>query len=184
MYALEATLGKSASQLERREEFLQLVSFNVAEEEYGLPILKVQEIIRMQGFTRVPNSPPFVEGVINLRGKVIPVITLRKRFGLDPQPHGRQSRIVVAEVSGAIIGLVVDSVSEVLRISPTSIEPAPRLGNSHQEFVAGVVKLDAGLLILLDVERVMTDTETAQLVSPESAEFPGERGESLAVTRR
>ncbi len=184
MHTFEAALGKSARQPEHREEFLQLVSFNVAEEEYGLPILKVQEIIRMQGFTRVPNSPPFVEGVINLRGKVIPVITLRKRFGLDPQPHSRQSRIVVAEVSGAIIGFVVDSVSEVLRISPAEIEPAPRLGNSHQEFIAGVVKLDGGLLILLDVERVMTDAETAELVTPESAGFSGERDESLAVTRR
>lgn len=184
MRTFEAAPEKNVRPPEHREEFLQLVSFNVAKEEYGVPILKVQEIIRMPGFTRVPNSPPFVEGVINLRGKVIPVISLRKRFGLDPQPHNRQSRIVVAEVSGAIIGFVVDSVSEVLRISPAEIEPAPRLGNSHQEFIAGVVKLDGGLLILLDVERVMTDAETAELVSPQTAEFPGEPVEFLAINRR
>ncbi len=184
MHALEAALGKSTMPAEHREELLQLVSFNIADEEYGLPILKVQEIIRMQGFTRVPNSPPFVEGVINLRGKVIPVITLRKRFGLDPQPHGRQTRIVVAEVRDAILGFVVDSVSEVLRISPAAIEPTPRLGSSHQEFIAGVVKLDGRLLILLDVERLMTDAETIELVSSESVRLHGERDKSLAVTRR
>ena len=124
MNSSETALAKHDHRAAHGEELLQLVSFNVAEEEYGLQILKVQEIIRMQGLTRVPNSPPFVEGVINLRGKVIPVVALRKRFGLPPQAHGRQTRIVVAEVSGAIIGFVVDSVSEVLRIPSTAIEPA------------------------------------------------------------
>ncbi|MFY9804281.1 MAG: chemotaxis protein CheW [Candidatus Acidiferrales bacterium] len=184
MFAFESTHKKTDSLAARSEELLQLVSFNVAEEEYALPILKVQEIIRMQSLTRVPNSPPFVEGVINLRGKVIPVVGLRKRFGLGAQTHGRQTRVVVAEVTGAIIGFVVDSVSEVLRISPAAIEQAPRLGNSNQEFVAGVVKLEGRLLILLDVERVMTDSETVELLTQEPPPNFSERDGSLAASRR
>ncbi len=184
MNSSETALAKNNSRAAHGEELLQLVSFNVAEEEYGLQILKVQEIIRMQGLTRVPNSPPFVEGVINLRGKVIPVVALRKRFGLAAQAHGRQTRIVVAEVSGAIIGFVVDSVSEVLRIPSTAIEPAPRLGNVNQEFIAGVVKLEGRLLILLDIERVMTEEETVDLVTHAALPAASERDESLVLASR
>ncbi len=140
---------------------LQLVSFHLGGEEYGLEILRVQEIIRMMNLTRVPNSPEFVEGVINLRGKVIPVIGLRKRFGLEPRPHDKQSRIVVVEVSGAVIGFVVDSVSEVLRIPADTVEPPPRLAKTEREFVSGVGKLENRLLLLLDVNRLMTETEQA-----------------------
>jgi purine-binding chemotaxis protein CheW len=164
MNASQIALAKNDSHAARNEELLQLVSFNIAEEEYGLQILKVQEIIRMQGLTRVPNSPPFVEGVINLRGKVIPVVGLRRRFALDPQAHGKQTRIVVAEVAGSIIGFVVDSVSEVLRIPTSAIEPAPRLGNVNQEFIAGVVKLEGRLLPTLGMKRLCHRTAKLQPV--------------------
>jgi purine-binding chemotaxis protein CheW len=167
MRTSETEIVKRGPQTTHSDELLQLVSFNLDHEEYGLEILRVQEIIRMQGLTRVPNSPAFVDGVINLRGKVIPVIALRKRFGLAAHPNDKQTRIVVTEVSGAIIGFVVDSVSEVLRIPANTIEPAPRLGNVNQEFVAGVAKLDGRLLILLDVERVMTEEESSALASPQ-----------------
>jgi|HubBroStandDraft_6_1064221.scaffolds.fasta_scaffold05315_4 purine-binding chemotaxis protein CheW len=167
MRTSETEIVKHGPQTTRSDELLQLVSFNLDNEEYGLEILRVQEIIRMQGLTRVPNSPAFVDGVINLRGKVIPVIALRKRFGLAAHANDKQTRIVVTEVSGAIIGFVVDSVSEVLRIPANTIEPAPRLGNVNQEFVAGVAKLDGRLLILLDVERVMTEEENSALASPQ-----------------
>jgi len=144
-------------------DLLQLVSFHLDNEEFGLEILKVQEIIRIQELTRVPNSPDFVEGVLNLRGKVIPVVSLRKRFGLEPHDYDKDTRIVVTEVGGAIVGFVVDSVSEVLRISPETVEPAPRLGKVKQEFISGVGKLDNRLLILLNVERIMTEEETLEL---------------------
>ena len=147
------------------DELLQLVSFNLEYEEYGMEILRVQEIIRMQGLTRVPNSPAFVDGVINLRGKVIPVIALRKRFGLAARPNDKHTRIVVTEIGGAIVGFVVDSVSEVLRIPASTIEAAPRLGSVNQEFVAGVAKLEGRLLILLDVERIMSEEENSALAS-------------------
>lgn len=137
-------------------EFLQVVSFKVGQEEFGIEILSVQEIIRMQELTRVPNSPEFVDGVLNLRGKVIPVIALRKRFGLPQQPHDKETRIVVLETHNIVIGLIVDSVSEVLRIPADAVVPPPRLGTIEKEFVSGVGKLDNRLLILLDLERIVS----------------------------
>jgi purine-binding chemotaxis protein CheW len=143
----------------RHRDFLQLVSFHVGGEEFCLDILRVQEIIRIQALTRVPNSPDFVEGVINLRGKVIPVIALRKRLGLEELAHDKQTRIVVSEVKGAVLGFIVDSVSEVLRIPADTIEPPPRLGKIEREYVSGVGKLDDRLLILLDVDRMLSDSK-------------------------
>jgi len=148
-------------------DLLQLVSFHIGGEEFGLDILRVQEIIRIQALTRVPNSPDFVDGVINLRGKVIPVIALRKRFGLEELAHDKQTRIVVIEVKGTVLGFIVDSVSEVLRIPADTVEPPPRLGKVEREYVSGVGKLDNRLLILLDVDRLMSDSE--QLISPQAA---------------
>jgi purine-binding chemotaxis protein CheW len=144
-------------------EMLQLVGFHVGGEEFALDILRVQEIIRMQELTRVPSSPDCMDGVMNLRGKIIPVITLRTRFGLDRVPHGEQTRIVVIEVKGSVLGLVVDSVSEVLRIPVDSVEPPPRLGKVDRECVSGVSKLDDRLLILLDVDRLMDDVGVREI---------------------
>jgi purine-binding chemotaxis protein CheW len=110
------------------EELLQLVGFRVGGEEFGIDILRVQEIIRAQQLTRVPNSPEFMEGVMNLRGKIIPVIALRKRFGLEEAPPDKQNRIVVVEIQGTVLGFIVDTVSEVLRIPADTVEPPPRLG--------------------------------------------------------
>lgn len=143
-------------------ELTQLVSFHVGGEEFGLEILRVQEIIRIQQLTRVPNSPEFVDGVINLRGKVIPVIALRKRFGLEEAANDKQTRIVVVEVKGTILGFIVDSVSEVLRIPADTIEPPPRLGKVEREYVSGVGKLDNRLLILLDLDRLLEDSAGLQ----------------------
>ena len=155
---------KNGSQVDQRQahgNLMQLVSFHVGGEEFGLDILRVQEIIRIQQLTRVPNSPDFVDGVINLRGKVIPVIALRKRIGLEDRPHDKQTRIVVVEVNGTVLGFIVDSVSEVLRVPADTVEPPPRLGKIEREYVSGVGKLDNRLLILLDVDRLMSDSEQA-----------------------
>jgi purine-binding chemotaxis protein CheW len=139
------------------ERLLQVVSFRLGGEEYGLEILRVQEIIRMGGLTRVPNSRKFVEGVINLRGKVIPILGLRKRFGLEARPSDTGTRIIVVEVAGEVIGFEVDSVSEVLRIPVETIEPPPRLSRHNNEYVSGVGKLQDRLLLLLDIDRVLTE---------------------------
>lgn len=159
----EAERGTAEKGSGQSGALLQLVSFHMAGEEYGLDILKVQEIIRMQDLTRVPNSPDFVEGVINLRGKVIPVIGLRRRFNLQSEDHTSQTRIVVVEVNGTVLGFVVDSVSEVLRIPADTVEPPPRLCKVDREYISGVGKLENRLLILLDVDRLMSEAEHASL---------------------
>jgi purine-binding chemotaxis protein CheW len=155
-YAMRSEKPSVGASRSAASEFLQVVSFKVGEEEFGIEILSVQEIIRLQELTRVPNSPEFVDGVINLRGKVIPVIALRKRFGLPQQAHDKETRIVVLETNSIVIGLVVDSVSEVLRIPADAVVPPPRLGTIEKEFVSGVGKLDNRLLILLDLERIVS----------------------------
>lgn len=142
-------------------DLLQLVSFHVGNEEFGLDILRVQEIIRIQQLTRVPNTRDCVDGVINLRGKIIPVIALRRRFGMGDIPHDKQTRIVVVEIQGTVLGFIVDSVSEVLRIPANTVEPPPRLSKVTREYVSGVGKLDDRLLILLDVDSLMHTEESA-----------------------
>ena len=142
------------------EELLQLVSFNIGQEEFGLGIQSIQEINRMVEITRVPNSPEFVSGVINLRGKVIPIVNLRKRFGFPPKENDRNTRIIVVELGGMVVGFVVDSVSEVLRIPKNITEPPPSIvAGIGSEYITAVAKLDNRLLILLDLERFLKDKE-------------------------
>jgi purine-binding chemotaxis protein CheW len=143
----------------------QLVSFRVGDEEFALEIQRVREIIRNQRVTRVPNSPSFVEGVINLRGKVIPVIALRKRFGIDHNPHEGDTRIVVLEVRDMVVGIIVDSVPEVLRVPVNVIVEPPRIVESQRDYVTGVAKLTDRLLILLDVDRVLAGSGGAVLAA-------------------
>lgn len=145
-------------------DILQLVSFKIGDEEFGVDILAVQEIIRMHEITCVPNAPHFVEGVINLRGKVIPVIDLRKRLGLPERDYDKSTRIVVVEINGKIIGFIVDSVSEVMRI-PRSITEAPpkMIGGVESEYITSVGKLDNRLLILLDLTKILSAQERTAL---------------------
>jgi purine-binding chemotaxis protein CheW len=160
-----STVAKTSSQeqTQTRAELLQLVGFRIGGEEYGLDILRVQEIIRLQHLTRVPNAPDAIDGVMNLRGKIIPVITLRKRFGLEPIPADKQTRIVVVEIQGAVLGFIVDSVSEVLRIPGDTVEPPPLLGKVTQDYVSAVGKIDERLLILLDIDRLMRSDEITRI---------------------
>ncbi len=147
-------------------EQLQLVTFEVGDEEYAIDILTVQEINRMMQITRVPQSPPSVEGVINLRGRIIPVVDLRKRFALAAQEHGNDSRIVVVEVRGRVLGFTVDRVNEVLRVDGSIVEPAPALATgASSDYVRGVGKLDDRLLILLDLERLFQAAELDEVTA-------------------
>ena len=152
------------------DEILQIVSFHVGSEEFGLDILKVQEIIRFQQLTRVPNMPSYVEGVLNLRGKVIPVVGLRQRIGLERQAPTPTTKIVVASVKSEVLGFVVDSVSEVLRINSSSVEPTPRLGQVSQKYVAGVGKLDNRLLLLLDLDQLLSAEESSAVAEVTNVE--------------
>lgn len=142
-------------------ELIQLVSFNLAQEEYGVDVLKVREIIRMPSITRVPNTPGYVEGVINLRGKVIPIIAMRKRFSLSDADYDKQTRIMVMDVGGELMGFIVDAVSEVIRISGSEIQPSPAVVTSgiDQECIAGVINQAERLLVLLDLEKIFTQDE-------------------------
>ncbi len=146
------------------QERMQLVSFNLENEEYGVEVLKVREIIRMPNITRVPNTPHYVEGVINLRGKVIPIISLRKRFNLDTAEADSRTRIMVMDMSNNLTGFVVDSVAEVIRISSDEIQPAPPVisGNIDQECLSGVINRADRLLVLLDLEKMFSPEEQEQ----------------------
>ena len=140
-----------------KSDILQLVSFDLGNEEYAVDILKVQEINRMVDITTIPNAPFYVEGVINLRGKVIPVINLRKKFGFDLKEMDSHSRIIVVDV-GKTVGLIVDSVSEVLRLSSETVEPPPPMtGNGSSEYILGIGKLQDRLLILLDIDSLLAN---------------------------
>lgn len=146
-------------------DLLQLVSFNIGEEEFGVDILKVQEIIRMVDITRVPNSPQFVEGVINLRGKVIPIIDLRLRLGLEPKTKDKDTRIIVVEFVTKVIGFVVDNVNEVLRLNKSITEPPPPMVSGiNSEYITSIGKLDDRLLILLDLEKILLTTENVNKI--------------------
>ncbi len=146
---------------ESRGELIQLVSFNLDQEEYGVDVLKVREIIRMPTVTRVPNTPHYVEGVINLRGKVIPIISMRKRFVLMEVENDKQTRIMVMDVGGELMGFIVDAVSEVIRISGSEIQPSPAVVASgiDQECIAGVINQAERLLVLLDLEKMFSQDE-------------------------
>lgn len=137
------------------EEVFQVVSFEVGAEEYAVDILEVQEIIRMVEITEVPKAPHFVEGVINLRGKVIPIVDLRLRFGLPIVERTKDTRIVVVDVARIILGFIVDSVSEVLRIPSSLIESPPNGKQGGSEFYKGVGRVEGRLLILLDLNRLL-----------------------------
>ncbi len=139
------------------EEVLQFVTFTLGNEEYAVDILNVQEINRITDITQVPNSPQYVEGVINLRGKVIPVINLRKKFGMEDKPTDDTSRIIIMEISEITNGLIVDSVSEVLRIASSTVEATPPMSSEIQShFIKGIAKLENRLIILLDLDKLLS----------------------------
>ena len=149
---------------QRVEKLVQLVGFMLGAEEYGVNIQSVQEINRTVEITRVPRTPDYVEGVVNLRGKVIPVVNLRKRFGLESIAHDKETRVVVMEIHEKIIGILVDAVSEVLRIPSSLIEPPPDIVTGvDSEYIEGVAKLQDRLLILLDLDKILLNEQLNRL---------------------
>ena len=142
----------------------QLVVFDLATEAYGVDIGAVREIIRLQEITNVPRTPEFVKGVINLRGKVIPVVDLRKRFGLPVGEESTENRIVVVDIGGQDIGVIVDAVNEVLRIFSDSVEPPSSvITTADSDYLMGIAKVEDRLIILLDLESVLSAEERALL---------------------
>ncbi|MBQ7606708.1 MAG: purine-binding chemotaxis protein CheW [Desulfovibrionaceae bacterium] len=146
------------------DELLQLVTFSIGEEEFGVDILKVQEIIRTMEITKVPRAPAFVEGVINLRGKVIPIIDLRRRFNLAPKAHDKNTRIIDCVINNILVGFVVDAVAEVLRIPSNTVEPPPPVvAGIGSDYISGVGQLKDRLLIMLDLDKLLSSEDMEKL---------------------
>jgi len=136
------------------------LTFGLGGEEYGLEILKVKEIIGIMDITMVPQTPEFVKGVINLRGKVIPVVDLRLKFTMPTSEYTRETCIIVVDVENILMGIIVDTVSEVMNIQSKDIEPAPSFGsNINTDFITGIGKLKEKVVILLDIEGVLSNGE-------------------------
>ena len=148
------------------DETLQFISFMLDAEEYGVEVSKVREIIRMTPITKMPNAPPHVEGIINLRSRVIPVVSIRRRFNLEEKENSGQTRIIIMDVSGTLVGIIVDAVLEVIRIKNSEIQPPPSLvlsGGIDHEFITGVVNNADQMLIIVDVNRMFLDSEREDL---------------------
>jgi purine-binding chemotaxis protein CheW len=147
----------------------QLVVFTLGSESFAVDINTVKEIIKLQPITRLPGTPPSVEGIINLRGSVIPVIDLRKRFSMDKTERGKETRIVVVACGNSSVGVIVDSVAQVMRIPQESIEPASSVFTDDKvEYLLGIVKLTNKLVILLDMDRILSGEEISSLRSLET----------------
>lgn len=157
-------MANTEEQKKESSELLQLVSFTIGNEEFGVDILFVQEINRMLQITKVPNSPNYVDGVINLRGRVIPVIDLRAKLGLQRKEHDTHTRIIVVEVAGKTVGFIVDAVKEVLRIPKNITEAPPDLVSGvNSEFIMAVGKLEDRLITLIDLEKILSLNEKQNL---------------------
>jgi purine-binding chemotaxis protein CheW len=150
---------------------LHIVGFRVGRETFGVPIRLVHEIVRLPEITSVPDSPHHVEGVINLRGKIVSVIDLRKRFGEKELTRNKKNRILVTEVEGKMVGLIVDAASEVLKIPETQVElPPPVLEEGEANYVTGLGKLGGRLIILIDLTKVLQKGQLRRLSQAAEAE--------------
>ncbi len=149
------------------EEILQMVVFHLGGEEFGVDIMGVKEIIRVPEITQIPQSPDFVEGVINLRGRIIVVVNLEKRFNLKSKESDDNSRIVVVEIGDNVVGMIVDSVNEVLRIPVSNVDPAPDFvtSNISRDYITGVGKVDERILIFLDLASVLDRKEVEEIAN-------------------
>jgi len=152
---------------------LQLVVFTIGTEEFGVEIMNVQEIIRMTNITKIPQASGYVKGIINLRGRIIVVINLDVIMGMQSKEHDENTRIIVADIGETVMGFVVDSVSEVIRLPESSVEPAPAIiaNKIDTEYVQGVGKINDRLLILLDLNRILSANELhkANTIASEAA---------------
>lgn len=141
------------------QKYTQVIGFRIHDQEFGINIFQIQEVYKMQDITQVPNSPEIVSGVINLRGKVIPIVDIRKNFGIQSPPE-KNAKIIITQIQGRTIGIIVDQVSEVLKIPVNQIEPAPDIALSvKSSYIIGVAKLKERLLILLDMNCMFSNTE-------------------------
>ncbi len=142
----------------------QLVVFELENEKYGVDIASVEGIIKMQEITRLPHAPEFIEGITNLRGTIVPVVDLRTRFGLSRKEPTRDTRIVIANMDGSKVGIIVDAVTQVIRVPEDRIEPPPQMSVTiNSAFIKNIAKLESELVILLDLGKVLSSEERESL---------------------
>ncbi|MBL0710787.1 MAG: chemotaxis protein CheW [Colwellia sp.] len=154
----------TSNKVDANDEVLQWVTFKLKDESYGINVMQVQEILRYNEVAPVPGAPLYVLGIINLRGNVVTVIDTRSRFGLEPCEITDDTRIIVIESEQQIIGILVDSASEVVYLKPSEIENAPNVGNEESaQFIRGVTNRDGELLILVDLDKLLSDDEWDEL---------------------
>jgi len=145
-------------------EMIQILRFSIENEEYGMELLKVEEVIRLGNITRLPRAPHFVKGVINLRGDVIPIIDLRDKFGLETLKYTDSTRAINMEISGQLVGIVVDSVNQVVQIPKDSIQPPPSVVSGlASEYIQGVSNFAEKLIIILRMDEILSQDEIIQL---------------------
>ena len=150
-------------------EDMRLVVFNLGEEEFAVEVAQVQEIIEMQDITRLPRAPGFIKGILNLRGKILPVIDLRERLGL-PESSSEAQRIVITQLEEQFVGMMVDSVTEVLPIAASALEPPPPLvADVSGAYLRGLARLDDRLLILMDLSRILSAEDVEALATEQAA---------------
>ena len=146
------------------ENILQFVSFNIGNEEFAVDILKVQEIIKLTELTKIPNAPNFIEGIVNLRENVVPAIDLRTKLNFPKKMYDSKTRIIVITKENRTLGLIVDEVHEVLRISKRVIEPPPKIiSKINLDIISGLAKLEGRLIIILNIEKIFNEEEINKL---------------------
>ncbi|MCK4718180.1 MAG: purine-binding chemotaxis protein CheW [Thermoplasmata archaeon] len=155
---------------EESEQELQLVSFRICKETFAIPVSQIREIERMEDITHVPKMPDYIEGVINLRGQITTVIDLKRRFGLGTSEHSSQTRIIVAEIEDTQLGIIVDAVHDVIRVSQNMVSPIPKTisTNIDTRYLTGICKLPNNLVMLVDVSKILTEKELAQVTNKEN----------------
>jgi len=161
----------------RSDELVQLAAFSIGAEEYAIDIMRIKEIIHPLKITRVPKAPAFVEGVVELRGAILPVVDLRKRFDVPDPQIGRATKYIIVSLGGRILGLIVDGVSEVLRVPRKEIKPPPELGwstNLTPAFFSGVCHVGERIIMILDLDEILTQKEKSALGTAVPGKEPAE----------
>ncbi|MHC4884602.1 MAG: chemotaxis protein CheW [Planctomycetota bacterium] len=170
MSVIEPTATALEEPIAARSRAGKYLTLRMGSETHGVDVLSIQEIIGVMAVTSVPQTPPFVKGVINLRGKVIPVIDLRLKFGMEEAEHTQETCIIVVNVSDTLMGIIVDTVNEVVDIEDGQIEDAPRFGSSvNTNFILGMGKLDGRVIILLEIKNILSHEELVMLESTSSS---------------
>ena len=155
--SLDVYAGQESEERAAVSEFL---AFKLGQEEYGIDILKVQEIRGYESVTRIANAPEFIKGVVNLRGTIVPIIDMRIKFDLGEPTYDEFTVVIILNVAGRVIGMVVDSVSDVTTLSPEQIRPAPEMGSVfNSNYLIGLGTLDDRMLILVDIDQLMSSSE-------------------------